>query len=255
MSTGLASAMVLLLTIVSAFFGGYARTIVPTKYIHPDAKTVIQLAAGLIGTLAALVLGLLIASAKSNFDAAADEVVEITRNDILIDQMLSRYGDETLNTRLVFRKTIESLADRIWREGHQQSGSFEPTYSAVEFINALSSLPTSTEPQRTMKAAIIQSGIDLTKKRLSLYVYNKDTITTPFLSILVFWLMVIFAIFGLLARPGPVIGAVFLVCAISFSGAVFLILDLSRPFDGVMQISDVQLRNALPALSQAALDR
>src|SRR5689334_23977436 len=72
----------------------------------------------------------------------------------------------------------------------------------------------------------------------------------PFLVVLVFWPCIIFASFGLFApRNGTVIAA-FFVCALSVSGAIFLILELDRSFEGLLQVSSTPLRSALSQLGQ-----
>ena len=71
------------------------------------------------------------------------------------------------------------------------------------------------------------------------------SIPTPFLVLLVFWLTVIFLSFGLFAPPNATVIATLFLCALSVSGAIFLILELDRPFGGLIQISSAPLRNTL----------
>jgi hypothetical protein len=72
----------------------------------------------------------------------------------------------------------------------------------------------------------------------------------PFLVVMVFWLAVIFASFGLFAPRNATVIATLFVCALSVSGAIFLILELDSPFSGLLQISDAPLRNAIAHLGQ-----
>ena len=72
----------------------------------------------------------------------------------------------------------------------------------------------------------------------------------PFLLVLVFWLSMIFASFGLFAPVNPTVIALLFVCAISVAGAIFLVLELDQPFAGLIRISDEPMRRALTILGQ-----
>ena len=72
----------------------------------------------------------------------------------------------------------------------------------------------------------------------------------PFLVVLVFWLTILFISFGLFAPPNATVIATLFVCALSVSGAIFLILELDQPFEGLIRISSAPLRNALAHLGQ-----
>jgi hypothetical protein len=122
------------------------------------------------------------------------------------------------------------------------------TGAADSFIQSLVNLPTATDFQRALKAEIVGIANEVAKGRLSLFVQGRDTISMPFLTILVFWLTVIFGIFGLLTRLNTLVAIIMLLCAVSVSGSIFLILDLNRPFDGMMRIPSAQMRGALPPL-------
>ena len=105
-----------------------------------------------------------------------------------------------------------------------------------------------TETQRSIRARIITSITDLAQTRLSLYAQAGNSIPLPFLVLLVFWLAMIFASFSLFVSPNPIVIASFFICALSASGALFLIFELDRPFTGLMTISDAPLRHALAPL-------
>jgi hypothetical protein len=72
----------------------------------------------------------------------------------------------------------------------------------------------------------------------------------PFLIVLVFWFTMIFLTFGLFAPQNATVVSVLLVCSVSVAGAIFLILELDRPFEGLIQISVAPLRDALSRLRQ-----
>ena len=121
------------------------------------------------------------------------------------------------------------------------------TGAADSFIQSLVNLPATTDFQRALKTEIVNIANEIAKGRLSLFVQGRDTISMPFLTILVFWLTVIYGIFGLLTRLDILVAVIVLLCAVSVSGSIFLILDMNRPFDGMMRIPSAQMRDASPA--------
>ena len=99
-----------------ALLGVFLRPLLSEQHLQPDSKDVVKMATGLIGTLAALVLGLLIASAKSSFDQKTSQVRQLTASIILLDELLAQYGPEAAPARNRLRQSIAPLADRIWQE-------------------------------------------------------------------------------------------------------------------------------------------
>jgi hypothetical protein len=246
------SCVVFACTVGGVICGAFIRSRVAEHHLNADAKDVVKLATALMATLSALVLGLLIATAKSSFDTKVTQVKQITANVILLDQLLAQYGSEAINARQMARRSINGMVDRIWQEKESKSESanpFEMSREAEDFFQTIFALSLQNNVQRSLQGRIIQTANDLGQARLSLYVQSGDTISIPFLMILVFWLTMIFAILSLLTRLNVLVGLILLFCSLSVSGAIFLILDLDRPFTGVLQIPSAPLRNALAPLS------
>ncbi|HYC16141.1 MAG TPA: DUF4239 domain-containing protein [Pseudolabrys sp.] len=206
---------------------------------------------GVIGTMSALVLGLLIASAKSTYDTKTNQVRQLTVNLIVLDQLLAQYGPETRIHRELLRRGTASLADRIWSERDLETATttaFGMSNEAEIFLQKVEELAPQSDIQRSIRARAISTITDLAQTRLSLYAQAGNSVPLPFLALLVFWLAMIFASFSLFVPPNPIVIAAFLVCAFSASGALFLIFELDRPFTGLMTISDLPLRHALGPL-------
>lgn len=196
-------------------------------------------------------LGLLIASANSSYETQRGEVKRITADIILLDQMLAQYGPQALPGRDLLRRAVTQLVERIWRQNGSPSAVPEPfvaTASAEEAFRELQALEPSSDVQRILKARAIDLSNDVAQTRLLLLEQTDNPIPVPFLGVLVFWLAIIFANFSLFARLNPTVIAALCVFALSASGAIFLILELSRPFTGLMQISSAPLRSALAPL-------
>jgi hypothetical protein len=248
----LISLLVFALTFGGALVGTAVRPLLSEHHLHPDSRDVVKLATGLIGTLAALVLGLLIASAKSSFDQKTTQVRQMTANIILLDDLLAQYGPEATPVRNLLRQSIQPLANRIWHEEQIPTGKlvrFESTAQASAFENELERLAPDNDLQRSLKSRAIQAFTEGAQIRLLLFAHAGGSIPTPFLVILVFWLSAIFVSFTLFARTNLVVITALLVCALSFACAIFLILELDNPFTGLMGISSATLRSALLPLN------
>ena len=231
--------------------GMLLRNRVPDHHLGSDAKDVVRLGAGLIGTIAALVLGLLIASAKSSFDAQSTQVRQLTADVILLDQLLAQYGPEAATVRKLLRGAVDAVADRIWQENSSvaaRKAPYEATAAGEAFIVKLRQLPTQTDEQRSLKDRAIQVSENIAHTRLLLFTQGGDSIPMPFLIVLIFWVSIIFANFSLFAEPKPIVISALVVFALSAAAAIFLVLELGQPFSGIMQISSIPLRNALAPL-------
>jgi Protein of unknown function (DUF4239) len=237
-----------------AVVGMFLRAALPEHQVSAETKDVLRLGTGLITLIAALVLGLLIASAKSAYDTQSSQVREITTNIILTDLLLARYGPETHTARDLLRRLAVVLADKVWREQGSGGDRMAP-YMASEagnvFNDKLQELSPSNEAQRSLKARAIQISTDSIQARLRLFAQADNSIPMPFLVMLIFWLAMIFASFCLFARPNAVVIGALLVFAFSAAGSIFLILELGQPFEGLMQIPSDPLRHALAPLSPA----
>ena len=124
MSALILSVIIFLLTVGGIFIGTLLRRTLPEHHLNEHARDVVRLGVGLIATIAALVLGLLIAAAKGSFDTQISQVRQITADLILLDNILAQYGPEARPIREQIRSTVDPFADRaLAREGNRQHGS------------------------------------------------------------------------------------------------------------------------------------
>lgn len=235
-------------TFGGALFGNYV--VLSEHHLREDVKDVVRLSTGLIGTIAALVLGLLIASAKSSYDARNTEIKQIASNLILLDSLLEQYGPDARILRVALRNTVPLMVDRIWNEGNNDKSSpFEATAEALAFVKKVQELSPDNEVKRALQVRVLSAIADLSQSRLALFAQAHNSIPMSFLVILIFWLTMIFVSFGLFARPNRIVISTFLIGTLSISGAIFLILEMDRPFAGFVQISSEPLRHALAPLA------
>ena len=250
MNTPSISAIALVFILCGALLGAVVRSRLSERQLDADAKEVIKLAAAFVATLSALVLGLLIATAKSSFDTKIAQVKTLAADVILLDELLAQYGPETIKARQIGRRNFELMIDRIWHEHEASSPKpFEMNREAQAFLQEVYSLAPQNDLQRSLKTRIVETLKDLAQARLALFVQSGSTISAPFLMILTFWLTIPFAIFGLLTRINVLVGVTLLICALSVSTSIFLILDFDRAFEGIIKIPSAPLRNALPPMA------
>jgi hypothetical protein len=236
-----------------AIVGALIRPLLSEKHLTADSRDVVKMTTGLIGTLAALVLGLLIASSKGAYDQKTAQVRRLTATIILLDDLLAQYGPEAAHVRTLLRRGILPLSDRIWHEEQAPSGRsvrFESTAESSAFESELERLSPANDTQRSLQSRAIQAFTEGAQIRLQLFTQVGGSIPVPFLIILVFWLSAIFVSFTLFAQTNLIVMASLFVGALSFASAIFLVLELGDPFSGLMGISSATLRGALLPLQQ-----
>jgi Protein of unknown function (DUF4239) len=227
-----------------ALLGMALRQVLPEHHLSSDSKDVIKLAMGLTATMSALVLALLIASAKTSYDAQKNELTQIAANISLLDRILAHYGPETKEARELLRGTVIGMRDQIWPQFSSQPAEVNQAIGD-HLYDKIEGLAPQTDGQRALQIQAQKVGVDLAQTRLLLSEQRVSSIPMPFLVLLVFWLTIIFLSFGLFAPQNPTVIATLLLCALSVSGAIFLILELDRPFAGLIQISSAPLNNAI----------
>ena len=229
-----------------ALFGIFMRRVLPPHHMSDESRQIVNVAVGLIATLAALVLGLLVASAKSSFDARSDEVKHSAAKIIVLDRNLRHYGPETKDVRDTLRDVTQRRIDRTWG-GHRdsQKGEFAEAAGIEQVRAKLWQLTPSNDMQRWLHARALTLSAELEQARWLLVEQTGSSIPTPFLVVLGFWLAVIFASLGLFAPRNGTVYAVMFVCALSVSTAIFMILEMDQPYEGILQISSAPLKSAL----------
>ena len=250
--SALATALIVGVILIAGALGGvWLRRILPEEHLDQHAKDVVRLGAGLLATIVGIVLGLLISSAKNNYDVQSDEVRQLAAELIMLDQQLQEYGPEAKPVRVALRNAVPVAIERMW--GEQASGAadrpFVATGAGEAAYRAIASLPATTDNQRFYQAQAAQIANSITRLRLTLYEQSGGRMPPVFLGVLVAWLFVLFVSFSLFSPLKPTAITAIVVIALSASGAIFLILEMYHPFSGIMQIDSTPLRQALVPLA------
>ena len=237
----------------AALLGMLLRSRLPDEHLTTDSKDVIKLATAVVGTLSALALGLLIASAKSDYDDAKAELRTSAGHLVLLDRVMAHYGPETQEARAQLKKLIIARLDQTWTDfgiGAQANAPrFDPGIEPIQDL--LRSLTPKTDAQRWLQARALEVSGRLAEAHWLLLETGDEGLPWPFLIVMVFWLAVLFGTFGLQAPGNTTVVLVLLVCSLSVAGAVFLIIDMANPYLGLIYISDAPLRDALEALGRS----
>jgi Protein of unknown function (DUF4239) len=229
--------------------GMLLRSVLPERYFTDEEKDVLRLGLGLITTLSALVLGLLISTAKSSYDAKRSQVTQLATNVILVDRSLELYGSETKSVRHALRDQTAALITQI--------DSLTPDTPKLrllseadlrDFYQMIRRLSPRDDSQRSLKAEALRISLEVGKIRASALARESSSIPIPLLVVLVFWLTALFAGFGLFASRNPVVVAALCICALTVSTAIFLLLDMDQPLTGLMKVSIEPLRNAMAVI-------
>jgi hypothetical protein len=251
MNTTLTAAIVFACLLGAVLLGMGFRRLLPEHHLSTDTKDTVKLAMGLVATMAALLLGLLVSSAKDTYDGQRTQVIQIAAKLTFLDRVLVNYGPEAAETRDQLRAVTEETVQRMWPEERSippQLATKTPVGDAIYF--AFQHLSPRDDTQRSLKAQAGTLMMEVAQLRALLAAQSAPSISKPLLIIVVFWLVVIFLSFSLLAPPNATATLALMVSALSVSGAIFLILELDRPFGGLIEISSEPLLKVLSQLAK-----
>jgi hypothetical protein len=236
-----------------ALFGLFLRSILPEHHLGEKSRDAVKVGIGLIATLTALVLGLLVSSAKDSFDTMASGITQGGAKIILADRVLARYGPETNAARAELHRCLASGIDLVWPQDQGSKTGIEMSErrSGIEEVH---DMLRRIEPHNEYQRLLLQQALgimgELSQSRWLVIEQLQGTLPRPFLVILILWLTVFFICFGLLSEPNTTVIMVMLVCALSVAGAIFLILEMNDPLQGIIKVSSAPLRNALSLIGQ-----
>ena len=238
----------------SAVLATKVRAVLPEHHLSNAAQDVVSRGTGFVVTLAALVLGLLIAAGNSAYNDVAAKLQATAEELILVDHSLAKYGSETGPIRDLLRQSASSGMHRIWPDADlpfaPTTGS-EPARVTIEKVEGMIlELRPDNEVQRTLQARALR-GIDEIKQNSWLLIeLHESKIPAAFLVILVLWLMIAFFGFGLFAPENLTINIALLLWAFCAASALFLILELFFPMGGLLAISPEAFQTVLRQLGR-----
>jgi len=247
MNSTITGALVFACLFGAGLLGVRVRAALPEDHLSMETKDAVKVGMGLVATMAALVLGLLVASTKGSYDAQKNEVTQMAAKTVFLDRVLANYGSESAESRDLLRRSVGSAISHMWPDKKSsQPAQLDPSASSGEaFFNSIQKLSPQNDVQRSLKSQAAQIAADLGQMRWLLFEQTETSISVAMLIVLISWLAIIFVSAGLFAPPNATVVIALMLAALSVSGAIFLILELDMPFDGVIQISQKPMYNAL----------
>jgi len=250
------SALAIAAIVLACVFGGalaglYLRSLLPSHHLQEDSKDIVKLAIGVVATMSALLLGLLVSSAKDSFDKMSDELTQTSVRVIQVDRTLALYGPETKEVRDKLRHEFQAVVEALFSQDKSSLAQLHAPGAGDRVSGlqaAIHALTPRGDEQRELRSHAAALAGEVSANRTLLLLQQHDSISVPLLVVVVSWFALIFVGFGLFSpRNGTAIAALFL-CALSVSGAMFLILEMDDPLRGIVRISDVPMRSAIAIL-------
>ena len=236
--------------IVAVLVGRTLRGFLPESHLSTESKDAVKLAMGLVATMSALVLGLLVSSAKGAYDTQRTEVIQMAAKVAFLDRLLAAYGPEAAEGHAALRYSVEEGMRQMWPGQMRRPADRSPQIQAGNVVyGAIQRLSPQNDMQSALKSQAATLATDLGQLRSLLAAQSVPSVSQAMLIILVSWLVVIFLGFSVLAPPNATTILALMVSALAVSGAIFLILELDEPFGGVIGISSEPMLNALHQLA------
>src|SRR5712672_4210541 len=250
-NTTLTALIVLGCLIGGVSFGRWIHRIIPEEHLSTESKDVVKLAMGLVATMSALVLGLLVSSAKGAYDTERSEVILMASKITFLGRVLDAYGPDAAGVRALLRNTVEEAIQQMWPGQMRRPTDRNPDVQAGNLAYAaLQQLSPQNSMQSVLKSLAVTLAGDVAQTRSLLAAQSAPSVSQAMLIILVSWLVVIFVGFSVLAPPNATTVFALMISALAVSGAIFLILELDQPFGGLIGISSEPMLKALNQLAQ-----
>lgn len=243
--------------ILAGSCGGLLLTVglrhrLPPHHEQKDTRDLLKVATGMLATLVALILGLLVSSAKDTLDTATAEISRSGAQIIALNRMLVNYGPEAQPVRELLRRNLAGSIERIWpgKSGRSAPVTSEDAPVLDDLRESIGKLAPRDEWQKQWQAKAARQADTLAEGRWLLFEQMQNPLPQEFLIVIGFWLVLLFVGLGLLAPRNSTAIVALVICALSMSAAIFLILEMNQPFDGIIKVSSAPLEAALAVISK-----
>jgi hypothetical protein len=251
MIIALIAAVLFVVLVGVTLLGGRLRRILPAEQLSAESKDAVKLALGLVATMTAILLGLLVSSAKGAFDTTRTEVMQMAAKVALLDRVLKLYGPDAMEARRALRDAIADGVRRTWPAERSGPVRLDPNEQMGDAVYAaIHGLSPHDDTQRGLKTQAVTLMVQLAEFRALLQAQAVSAVAKPLLIALVLWLVVIFFGFSLLAPANATSTLALIAGAFSVACAVFIILELDHPFAGIIRIPSDPMINTLTQLAK-----
>ena len=245
------SAITFALVFGGALLGTFIGARLPKHHLNADTKDVVRLGMGLVGTIVAIALGLLIGSAYSYFNNQTDELVHASADVAALGRLLRHYGPEANGVHEALRMAVDQVSENMWQQQQAEKSKFSPEAAPLEVVyEQLRSLIPKDDEHRMMKSEALSLLKSLAQMRWLILEQTSTTVLRPLLFVMIFCLTAIFVSWGLFSPLNATTGTTFFVAALCVSGAILLVLELYSPYSGLLRLSSAPLRLAYESLTR-----
>lgn len=251
------SVIVLVALLGSAAAGRFLLRWLPEQHRTRSTFQFTELVSNLLVTFTALILGLLTASVNTSFEKTEGDLRSFGAQVIRLADGLDQQGPDTLPIRVMLRTYTASVIATTWPEEPAPTGIYPKGMDTqsmesealgrllTQVEHSLRRLPAADDIQRALKSDCLARLNDLMNQRWRLIGEAHSAIPMPFYRMMLFWLVVVFLSFGMSAPRNWIATTYVVMVALCMAGAVFVILELDGPLDGVIKVSSAPLRDAL----------
>ncbi|GAB0114515.1 bestrophin-like domain [Acidisoma sp. C75] len=248
--------------LLAVCLGATIRKRWPEHHSNRETIELLQTTVMLLATFAAIVLGLLITSAKKDFDNLQNDVRGFGATLVQLDYTLAELGPEAVPIRHRLVRYAAAATAIIWSDEAPPPGNYYPRLPASkprrmgettanlgqmlqDADSALQSLPSGDAAQTRRLATAERLMTVAIGDRWHIVEASRGSLSTPFFAVLVFWAIVIYLCFGLSAPLNHVNAMTMTLSAVALASALFVIIDLYTPYTGIFSISSAPLRGAI----------
>lgn len=238
--------------LVGLRLGSAVRRRSPEDDLHGESLESLRIAVGIIATLVALLAGLLISAAKSSFDQANAETTEAATTVILLDRALADYGPDAEPIRQKLRVLVQDVLNRHWgrpfpTDPDAPHDETLPSHvpSLDNLLRTIRTLNAPDDLHHALRDHAIARCNDLIDTRWLLFEQAQSPMPTLFLAFLIGWLGLLGIGLGVVTPYNRTTKTALVICSLAMAAAIFLIVELNLPFQGLVQISPAALENAL----------
>jgi hypothetical protein len=249
-STLLVTTIVAVTLFLAVLLGMWLRSLLPQDHLSSESKDAVKVAMGMVATMTALLLGLLVSSAKESYDTTRSELVQMAAKVAFLDRVLTMYGPEATDTRGELRAAVGEAIARMWpEEGADVSLAPNERVSNAIYV-AIHHLTPRDDVQRDLKAHATTLATDIFELRILLLAQSMPSVSMPMLVTVDCWLVVIFTSFSLVAPRNATTTVALIAAVLSVVGAIFLVLELDTPLAGMIRLSSAPMQKVLGDLKQ-----
>jgi hypothetical protein len=246
-------AIIVVVLFASAMLAMQIARFMPASHLSAETKSVVSVSAAVVGTMSALVVGLLISTANGAFTAKTQEITQISADIVSMDRLLRRYGPQADDIRALLHRYAEAQHQDLFPDQADRPADLQNagTVGILETLqDKLLALAPATPEQHWLEAQALDLAAALMAAHWDLLAQDANRSPVQLLLLVMIWFIIIFASFGLFSPRNMTATVMIFLCAVAIGGAIRMAADLQTPFQGLIRLSDAPLAHAVETISR-----